>query len=423
MAQSEELLDAPDGSAYTWILDHWLRYPATYEIPLRTMYDLNCNSMRQQGAHPPETSSTPQSSHSSKSSQSSHDFSLDQAASFKAQLSNQIARLPSQPCSLPPSFITNFLRRCFAPQFEDVDFHQALTALDYLRDLETRRRRELTEAVQRLNLKPEDMKDSDLGRKYPGLSTWIESMKTKTNRVESLYSQVYINLRRWTLINEMMTEPYNKANCIAMLNTLFPPVSDFTTATPQLTPQVLKSQRDGFFRYIKAMDTNDKQILDQIVRHGAQGGEKNGWPLVRDALDKYLRTANEIIDECSAIDPSSLMKRSQNAIATRVEKWIQVLALRLQSAVAVAAMISGGSLLERLARELRKNREGKSNGLKKTKSNIALAVRTENVPSHSADSSLFDIDDQKRKRLIWEAKSRKRTHSKQASAESLGARS
>lgn len=208
MAQSADLSDAPNGSAYTWILDHCLRYPGTYEIPLRTMYSLNCNSMRQQGAHPPETSFTSQSSHSSKSSQSSHDFSLDQAANLKTQLSNQIARLPTQPCSLPPSFITTFLRRCFAPQFEDVDFHQALTALDYLRDLETRRRRELTEAVQRLNLKPEDMKNSDLGKKYPGLSTWIESMKAKTNRVESLYSQVYINLRRWVSGHFRSSFPY-----------------------------------------------------------------------------------------------------------------------------------------------------------------------------------------------------------------------
>lgn len=238
-----------------------------------------------------------------------------------------------------------------------------------------------------------------------------------------------------------MTEPYNKANCIAMLNTLFPPVSDFTTTTPQLTPQALKSQRDGFFRYIKAIDSNDKQILDQIIRHGAQGGETNGWPLVRDALDKYLRTANEIIDECSAIDPSSLDEEESRRNSHKGRK--------VDSGVSFAASIgssngsndrnldkplppspggdtqakSGGSALERLARELRKIGDGKSKGLKKARSNSALTVRTENIPSHPADSSLFDIDEQKRKRLIWEAKSRKRTHSKQASAESLGGQS
>lgn len=237
-----------------------------------------------------------------------------------------------------------------------------------------------------------------------------------------------------------------------MLNTLFPPVTDFTTpAAPQLTPQILKSQRDGFFRYISAIDTNGKQILDQVIRHGAQPGEKNAWPLVRDALDKYLRTANEIIDECSVIDSTSLEGEEESKRNSHKGR-------KVDSGVSFAASIgsssgsndcnldkplppspdedsqiksgedsqikdsqikSGGSALERFAREFRKLKEGKSKDLKKSKSNNALAARTENTPSHHSGDSVFDIDDQKRKRLLWEAKSRKRTHSKQASAESL----
>lgn len=30
-----------DGAAFTWLLEHILTYPGTYEIPLRTMYTLN----------------------------------------------------------------------------------------------------------------------------------------------------------------------------------------------------------------------------------------------------------------------------------------------------------------------------------------------------------------------------------------------
>lgn len=198
MTQSEEPLDAPDGSALTWIFDHCLRYPGTYEIPLRTMYAMNCNSMRQQGARPPDSSFTSRSSQSSKSSQSSHDTTLDPAADFKAQLTNQISRLPSQPCSLPPSFITTFLRRCFAPHLEEVDFHQALTSLDYLKDLEMRRRREFEAVVQRLGLQPDNTKaNENLAKKYPNARSWIEAMSMKAKKVESLYSHVYIGLRRW----------------------------------------------------------------------------------------------------------------------------------------------------------------------------------------------------------------------------------
>lgn len=195
MAQSEELLDAPDGSALTWIFDHCLRYPGTYEIPLRTMYAMNCNSMRQQGAHPPDS---PVPARSSNSSNSSHDSSLDPAADLKAQLTNQISRLPSQPCSLPPSFITTFLRRCFSAQLKEVDFHQALTSLDYLNDLESRRKRELRAAVQRLGLQRDGLKEaSELAKTYPNVLSWNKSMRAKAEKVESLYSHVYIGLRRW----------------------------------------------------------------------------------------------------------------------------------------------------------------------------------------------------------------------------------
>jgi hypothetical protein len=59
-----------------------------------------------------------------------------------------IQNMPPQPCTLPPIFLTTFIQRCFPQNFEDVDFDQALTALDYLRDLEHRRKKELEKAVR-----------------------------------------------------------------------------------------------------------------------------------------------------------------------------------------------------------------------------------------------------------------------------------
>jgi len=190
MAYSEEKLDAPDGSAITWIFDHLLRYPGTYEIPLRTMYALNCNNTRQPvpNAQRPETAFARRPS-SPKSSA---------AEDLRAQLTQQITRLPSQPCSLPPSFVTSFLRRCFTANLEDVDFPQALTGLDYLRDLEARRKKELAAAMQRLGLQPDSTKqDVEFSKKYPGVVMWIESIKAKGCKVEALYTQIYIGLRRW----------------------------------------------------------------------------------------------------------------------------------------------------------------------------------------------------------------------------------
>lgn len=118
---------------------------------------------------------------------------------FKSCLMTQISQLPSQPCSLPPSFITSFVRRCFPFELDKVDFAQALTALDYLRDLETRRRREIVSAFGRLGVDPLTFdKDGDeISKKYPGVATWVNEIEVKERMVEALYTQVYIGLRRW----------------------------------------------------------------------------------------------------------------------------------------------------------------------------------------------------------------------------------
>ena len=109
-----------------------------------------------------------------------------------------IGNLPSQPFSLPPSFITSFVRRCFPAELCQVDFTQALTALDYLKDLENRRKRELSVALQRLGLDAAIVEQSG-GKisKNGKLSDWVLSMQGKEKKVEALYSQVYIGLRRW----------------------------------------------------------------------------------------------------------------------------------------------------------------------------------------------------------------------------------
>ncbi|EAL87335.1 uncharacterized protein AFUA_2G02380 [Aspergillus fumigatus Af293] len=450
MAHLEERPSSLDGSAWTWIFDHCLRYPETYEIPLRTMYALNCNPTRQpsSGTRTPETAFSNRSSSSSKTSVSSQDFILDPAADFRAQLTHHIARMPSQPCSLPPSFVTSFLRRCFAPQLDEVDFPQALTALDYLKDLENRRRREVAAALQRLNIHPDDLKEkTELAKKYPGVLTWIESINVQGRKVEALYTQIYLGLRRWILINEMLLAPFNKANCIAMLNTLFPPVTEATvTPTSQLTPQILKSQRDGFFRYISAFETNGRQILDKVITQGAPEGEANGWPLVREALDKYLRIANEIIDECVLVNgPSSFEEREDPAPrghkSRKVDSGISLESNDKLPPPSIRSgngnedildkplppppeklphFKSGGSALDRLARELRKLGDvGKAKSLKKMRSTSALGIRPENLPSHAPDEeSYFDTDELKRRNLIWEATTRKRTHSKQSTSDS-----
>ena len=93
--------------------------------------------------------------------------------------------MPNQPTSLPPSFITSFARKCFTSDLSDVDFAQALTALDYIRDLELRRRREMQAALQRLNIDPKHTEniEHDLQIEYPGALDWYRSVEEKERNV------------------------------------------------------------------------------------------------------------------------------------------------------------------------------------------------------------------------------------------------
>lgn len=82
-----------------------------------------------------------------------------------------------------------------------VDFTQALTALDYLKDLENRRKRELTLVLHRLGLDRNTFSHAakEITTKHPRIAEWLLRMQAKERKVEALYTQVYLGLRRWVI--------------------------------------------------------------------------------------------------------------------------------------------------------------------------------------------------------------------------------
>ncbi|KAI9837393.1 MAG: hypothetical protein M1838_004835 [Thelocarpon superellum] len=380
------------GSGYVWMLDHVLTYPATYEIPLRTMYTLNSSPRAQPlppshsraGSADSPKSRSPQSRRPSSPEEaesptaSANDAAQFAAAQFKSNLMAQIAHLPSQPCSLPPSFILSFVRRCFPEDLTRVDFPQALTGLDYLRDLESRRLRELNAALRRVGIDRcslgEDGEEKTSGN--AAISAWVKAVDDKERRVEALYTQVYLNLRKWTLINEMSLLPFNKSNCLAMLNTLYPPA---TTSQPTrtLTPEVLSRQRSTFWRYIQAVGINGPSVLENVIHQGRrlERGDTTGWPMVRETLDQYLRAANAVIDECVAITgPDSFLggdaTEDQRRNGRKVDSGVSFQSDDRPSTSSSVqskekplppppAAPRSGTTLEKIARELRKFRDRK----------------------------------------------------------------
>ncbi|KAK3078851.1 hypothetical protein LTS18_006467, partial [Coniosporium uncinatum] len=293
------------GSSYQLILEHILAYPGTYEIPLRTMYTLNCAPRAQPLPLGLARSTTPASSTNTSPTVANFPFQDQQQATaqFTTSLMAQISQLPAQPCSLPPAFVTSFVQRCFPPELPMVDFPQALTALDYLKDLETRRRKEVAASLSRLGIDRNSLGSEvdELARRYPGVAVWVRALEEKEKRVDAYYTGLWVALRRWVLINEMSLVPFNKHNCHAMLNTLYPPVAS-AQPNSKLTPAMLTNQRDGFFKYIKAVEQRGPGVLGNLIKQNKQPGDETGWPEVERTLEKYLRLANSIITESQEVN-------------------------------------------------------------------------------------------------------------------------
>jgi hypothetical protein len=337
---------ASTGSAYHFILEHLLSYPGTYgsfdptpspafpgrafgsrqnELPLRSMYTLN-------SAAAPLSSSGTSTPPSSNGSPTCHSFSAaaaaannsptisgnphrfaneaavnsrhNPAAMFMSSIMDQIAQIPQQPASLPPAFVTSFLNRCFPIVLEAVDFPQSLTALDYLKDLEMRRRKEIVYALKHHGMDDSIVESAEtcdqLAKIYPHLSHYLSNLESKAKRADALYTQLYVALRRWILINEMALTPFNKHNCHAMLNTLYPPV-EVSQPSAKLTMSQLKAQREGFFNYIRTVERQGPMCLQTLMQQGAKPGDPNGWPAVKRTLNNYLRLSNSMILESQDI--------------------------------------------------------------------------------------------------------------------------
>jgi hypothetical protein len=107
------------------------------------------------------------------------------------------------------------------------------------------------------------------------------------------------------MINEMSLAPFNKHNCLAMLNTLYPPPPPPQAASPVsqtsssavLPPTTLLKQRQVFFNYIQSVEKHGVRMLKPLLEHGRLQGERTGWGAVQHTLDTYLTVATSIIDD------------------------------------------------------------------------------------------------------------------------------
>lgn len=300
-SHSRSASDESNNSAMAYVLDHVLEYPGSYDFPLKTMWELNRLDRAQ--FLPKSESTSPVTGHFAWSN------SETAAVNFQASLMNQLKSLPTRTSSLPPTFINNFVSRIFAPQLHLVDWHQTLTALDYLKDLETRRRKETFAAFKRLNIHQEtwntDM--AYIAEKFPGIALWINNIEGKNKKAETFYAIIWKGLRRWIMINELSEQPFNKLACLSMLNTLFPPVYKETKLPCNfLTRETLTEERNEFFELIGRVQKHGPEVLRPIMNEHKGPNDTTGWPALQKIVDKYLRVALNMIQDCiGTVGPES----------------------------------------------------------------------------------------------------------------------
>jgi hypothetical protein len=109
------------------------------------------------------------------------------------------------------------------------------------------------------------------------------------------------------LINELSIQPFNKLNCMGMLNTLLPPMhASSKLPSPLLDQQTLKEEREAFFDYIRHVQKSGPAVLKPVIEMCKGPEEETGWPSVQRVVDKYLKVSKSMIDDCmSTTGPES----------------------------------------------------------------------------------------------------------------------
>lgn len=115
---------------------------------------------------------------------------------FEVDLTTVFADGSKHSQGLPLSLIREVcLNKTFRPKLIEANFFQALTAMDYLRDLECSRKSNLRDAAVRLKFKEENWMDALSADE--NLKRWIENIQLIEPVADEFYASSFIDLRIW----------------------------------------------------------------------------------------------------------------------------------------------------------------------------------------------------------------------------------
>ncbi|EPE24971.1 hypothetical protein GLAREA_11552 [Glarea lozoyensis ATCC 20868] len=308
-----------------WILYHILEKQPSDELPLRIMFTFNAGqqlpTLRQ--AHQwwqyepsgqkiieflSKTRSTSvdwKKEMEGNSSEQANASEIDQFLNANHKLLWDLSNYgdSASPCSrvkgFPVQFILHVCRHVFAKEYQSVDFTQALTCIDYLRDLECTRRSALRDAALRLGIERGNWRT--ILADEPEAYHWVSAVQKQELVIEASYAAIFLDLRIWTMIYELKSEPFYKPNVLAMLNTLFPP-SMKDMPNDKVDIRTLEKYRATFYKYILTVDKEGTGILKEFVQKLLVPGTKHSWPETRRHLEEYITLAEVMIKEAKAVD-------------------------------------------------------------------------------------------------------------------------
>jgi len=245
------------------------------------------------------------------------------------------------------------------------------------------------------------------------------------------------------MINELSLQPFNKLNCMGMLNTLLPPQpsSGGKLPSPLLSYPTLRQERDSFFHYIQQVQKHGPGILKPLTE-----GEKTNWIAVQKEVDKYLRVAKHIIDDCLAtmgtedfksVEEPRKGKKTDSGVSFGSELRPRTASTHSDKPlpdfpVDSLSSSKGLSKLEKLSREFKRMRvktrpsveeivkfdheempvagEHKGRKLKKARSLANIIARNSSSSSLASSSRKgsevehFDAEEMKRARMLYDSK-------------------
>lgn len=106
-----------------------------------------------------------------------------------------------------------------------------------------------------------------------------------------------------TLIHELSLPKFNKCNCVALLNTLYP--LEEATINAHLTAGVLSQQRKALWKYIVGVERHGVHVLDSV--RDARGTANTDWANIAATVHAYARAALDLIRAAEdAARPASL---------------------------------------------------------------------------------------------------------------------